>query len=63
MQAPTAPMGSSAVSQLQASAAQAVADLGGDHQLDGTAYRGGSQPTQRSRIGDNHDPNNRATVA
>ena len=63
MQAPTAPMGSSAVSQLQASAAQAVADLGPHHQLDGTAYRGGSQAAQRSRVADNNDASGRATGA
>ena len=63
MQAPTAPMGSSAVSQLQASAAQAVADLGPDQQLDGTAYRGSSQATQRNRVVDNNDSSGRATVA
>ena len=59
MQAPTAPMGSSAASQLQASAAQAVADLGSDHQLDGSAYRVSNQASQRSRIGDSNDPSNR----
>jgi len=63
IQAPTAPMGSSAVSQLQASAAQAVADLGADHQLDGSAYRGDSQAPQRRSVGDSNDPTNRPNIA
>lgn len=63
IQAPTAPMGSSTVSQLQASAAQAVADLGADHQLDGSAYHGGNQASQRRSVSDNNDPNNGPNVA
>lgn len=49
MQAPTAPMGTSAVSQLQASAAQAVADLGNSQQQDDPIFRGSNQPPSRSR--------------
>lgn len=45
IQAPTAPMGSSAVSQLQASAAQAVADLGSkQHQQDDACMSGNEGP-------------------
>ena len=53
VQAPTAPMGSSAASQLQASAAQAVADMsGGRHQQDESAYSRGNNPNKRTRIGE-----------
>ena len=53
IQAPTAPMGSSAASQLQASAAQAVADMsGGRHQQDESAYSRGNIPNKRTRIGE-----------
>ncbi|MCJ1462565.1 hypothetical protein MMC07_001167 [Pseudocyphellaria aurata] len=54
--APTAPMGSSAVSQLQASAAQAVADLGGNkHQHEEAAYLTGNPPAKRARMNENAD--------
>ena len=51
MPAPTAPMGSSAASQLQASAAQAVAGLGsGKHQHEEAAYHlTGGHPSKRLR--------------
>lgn len=69
MQAPTAPMGPSAVDQLQASAAQAVADLGSKQQQDDT-YRTATRPTAgespemhsaASQLG-NPDPNSRALM-
>ncbi|KAI9836119.1 MAG: hypothetical protein M1819_001735 [Sarea resinae] len=52
--APTAPMGSSTVSQLQASAAQAVADLGsGKHHHEEAAYLiGNNYPSKRIKNGD-----------
>jgi len=53
--APTATMGSSAVSQLQASAAQAVADLGtGKHHHEEAAYLTGSSdyPSKRLKNGE-----------
>ncbi|MCJ1461250.1 hypothetical protein MMC28_011632 [Mycoblastus sanguinarius] len=55
--APTAPMGSSAASQLQASAAQAVADMGGSkHSHEESPYiRGGNLPNKRTRIGEDTD--------
>ena len=69
-------MGSSAVSQLQASAAQAVADLGGKkHQHEDGPYMTGNTPMKRSRMNEsadlrtnigsqigapNADPNNRS---
>lgn len=50
MPAPTAPMGSSAVSQLQASAAQAVAGLSSvKHQHEEAAYLPGGHPSKRLR--------------
>ena len=45
VQAPTAPMGASAVNQLQASAAQAVADLGSKQHQDHTYVTGNRRPT------------------
>lgn len=52
--APTAQMGSSAVSQLQASAAQAVADLNGSkHQHEEAAYLAGNPTPKRARISEN----------
>ena len=45
MQAPTAPMGSSTVNQLQASAAQAVADLGSKEQHDDAYRAANTRPT------------------
>ena len=71
MQAPTAPMGSSAVSQLQASAAQAVADLGSKQQQDDVYTTTNKRPTAgessnmhsaASQLG-NTDTNTRALVA
>lgn len=56
--APTATMGSSAVSQLQASAAQAVADLGtGKHHHEEAAYLsgGGDFPSKRLKNNDDVD--------
>lgn len=51
--APTAPMGSSAASQLQASAAQAVADMtGGRHQQDESPYTRGNNSNKRTRVGE-----------
>ncbi|KAH0543722.1 hypothetical protein FGG08_002038 [Glutinoglossum americanum] len=52
--APTAPMGASAVSQLQASAAQAVADLGsGKHHHEEAAYLTGDvYPSKRQKNGE-----------
>jgi hypothetical protein len=50
---PTAPMGISAMSQLQASAAQAVADLGNSKRQQEEAYMG---QTKRFRAQDNDDP-------
>ena len=51
--APTAPMGSSAATQLQASAAQAVADMsGGRHQQDESPYSRGNNSNKRTRVGD-----------
>jgi hypothetical protein len=50
--APTAPMGSSAASQLQASAAQAVDMSGGRSQQDEAAYSRGHNPNKRTRIGE-----------
>ncbi len=51
--APTAPMGSSAASQLQASAAQAVADMsGGRHQQDERPYSRGTNSSKRTRVGE-----------
>ena len=51
--APTAPMGSSAASQLQASAAQAVADMsGGRNQQDEPPYSRGHNPNKRTRVGE-----------
>lgn len=52
--APTAPMGSSSVSHLQASAAQAVADLGaGKHHHEEAAYlTGGDYPSKRMKNGE-----------
>ncbi|KAI9820351.1 MAG: hypothetical protein M1827_005973 [Pycnora praestabilis] len=50
--APTAPMGPSAASQLQASAAQAVADLGnGKHQHEEAAYLDNELPSKRFKPG------------
>lgn len=54
--APTAPMGSSAAGQLQASATQAVADMSGArHQQDETAYSRGNNPNKRTRVGEEAD--------
>lgn len=59
--APTAQMGSSAVSQLQASAAQAsaaqaVADLSNNkHQHEDAAYLTGNPPPKRTRINESAD--------
>ena len=51
--APTAPMGSSAASQLQASAAQAVADMsGGRQQKDESPYSRGNNTNKRTRVGE-----------
>lgn len=51
--APTAPMGSSAASQLQASAAQAVADMSGSrHQQDEAAFSRGNNSNKRTRVGE-----------
>lgn len=49
-------MGLSAVSQLQASAAQAVADLGGSkHQHEEAAYLSNSPALKRSRVSEPND--------
>ena len=49
-------MGSSAVSQLQASAAQAVADLGGNkHQHEEGPYMTGNSPLKRPRMNEPGD--------
>ena len=49
-------MGSSAVSQLQASAAQAVADLGGNkHPHEEGPYMTGNPPPKRPRMNDPTD--------
>ncbi len=49
-------MGSSAVSQLQASAAQAVADLGGNkHQHEEGPYMTGNPPMKRARLNEPAD--------
>jgi len=49
-------MGSSAVSQLQASAAQAVADLGGNkHQHEEGPYMTGNPPLKRPRMNEPGD--------
>ena len=54
--APTAPMGSSAVSQLQASAAQAVADMNGNKQhQEESVYVRGNIPNNRVRAGEEPD--------
>ena len=55
--APIASMAPNAVSQLQASAAQAVADLGsGKHQHEEAAYlTGNDYPTKRQRTSDDGD--------
>ena len=54
--APTAPMGSSAVSQLQASAAQAVADLGSNkHQHEDSPYMTAIVPMKRPRMNEAAD--------
>ena len=58
MQAPTAPMGSSAVNQLQASAAQAVADLGSKQQQQDDTYMTNNK---RSRPGDSPDMHSAAS--
>ena len=51
--APTAPMGSSAASQLQASAAKAVADMsGGRQQQEESPYTRGNNPNKRTRVGE-----------
>ena len=51
--APTAPMGSSAASQLQASAAQAVADMGGGRNpQDESPYNRASNSSKRTRAGE-----------
>ncbi|KAI4212755.1 MAG: hypothetical protein LQ351_004648 [Letrouitia transgressa] len=52
--APTAPMGSSAASQLQASAAQAITDLsGGKHQNEENSFPSSDDPaTKRVRMGE-----------
>lgn len=43
-------------SQLQASGAQAVADMGGDkHQHEDSAYLGGNPPVKRTRLNENTD--------
>ena len=60
--APTAPMGSTAVSQLQASAAQAVADLGSKQQQDG-GYMGGNKRFRRSESPEMHSPASQLTGA
>lgn len=61
MPAPTAPMGSSAVIQLQASAAQAVAGLSSaKHQHEETAYLPSGHPSKRIRKDD--DPALQATT-
>lgn len=61
MPAPTAPMGSSAVSQLQASAAQAVAGLNSaKHQHEEAAYLPGGHPSKRMR--NDEDPVMQATT-
>ena len=58
MQAPTAPMGSSAVNQLQASAAQAVADLGSKQQQHDDSYMTNNK---RSRPGDSPEMHSAAS--
>ena len=51
--APTAPMGPSAASQLQASAVQAVADMSGSrNQQDESPFTRGNNPNTRTRAGE-----------
>ena len=53
--APTAPMGPTAASQLQASAAQAVDMSGGRNQQDEAPYSRGNNPNKRTRVGEDSE--------